>query len=126
MPMTDAARNVVADLIIGAGNPYNSTGAYIGVGDSTTAFAVTQTDLQGANKHREAMKTGFPTRTTNTISFESRFEEADAVYTWNEVGLFNDASSGTMLTRILASQGLKPNDEIWDYEIQLTILHGSE
>ena len=44
MPLTDAGRNfMVQSTIAAAATPFNNANSYIGVGDSTTAFAVGQT-----------------------------------------------------------------------------------
>ena len=71
---------------IGAGNVtvFDNTNAHIGVGNSSTAAAAAQTDLQGASKHYEPMDATYPVHTDGTgsgaasIVFRSTFETADA------------------------------------------------
>lgn len=93
------------DLIIGAGGTaFNNANAYIGIGDSNTAPAVGQTDLQAAtNKLRKAMQATFPSRASQVVTFESIFGTSDANWSWEEIGLFNASTAGTMFSRALVS-----------------------
>lgn len=107
---------------------FNNANAYIGVGDSSTAEAATQTDLQASsNKHREAMDTSYPsftdgtTSTSATITFKSTFETGDANFDWNEFGIFNASTSGRMLNRKVFSFGTKTSSDSWILTIALTI-----
>jgi hypothetical protein len=79
--------------------------ANIGIGDSATAAAVGQTDLQAAsNKLRKVMDATFPSRSGQVMTFKSTFATSDANYAWNEIALFNAASTGTMFSRaVIAS-----------------------
>ena len=85
---------------------FNATAA-IGVGNSTTAAAATQTALQGGSKTTKALTGGYPTHTTGStaatvvdIVYKSTFGTADANFTWNEWGLFNK-TTGTANARML-------------------------
>jgi hypothetical protein len=100
---------------------FNNANAYIGVGDSTTAFAVGQTDLVAAtNKTRKAMDATYPSGASNVITFRSTFATGDANYAWQEWGVFNAASSGTMLNRKVESLGTKTNTQTWQFTVTLT------
>ncbi|MEN8197867.1 MAG: hypothetical protein ABFS30_15355, partial [Pseudomonadota bacterium] len=70
MALTDAGRDHLAAILIGESpTDFNNANAHIGVGDSSTAFAKAQTDLQAAtNKLRKAMNATFPTRATNVLT----------------------------------------------------------
>ena len=125
MPMTNVARNVIATALTGgAFDPFDNANAYIGVGNSSTGFDPAHTDLIGTNE-RMPMKPGKPARSANMILFESRFLDADGVFAWNEFGVFNAATGGEMLNRIVTSVGTKPDDEIWDVEIIITVERGT-
>lgn len=107
---------------------FDNSNAYLGVGDSSTAAAATQTDLQAAtNKHREAMDASFPTHTDGTdeaaasVVFKSTFETGDANFTWNEWGLFNASTSGRMLSRRVFSGGTKTSSDTWTLTVTYTI-----
>lgn len=91
-------------LIGGAGQAFNNANAYIGIGDSATAAAVGQTDLQAStNKLRKAMDATFPSISGQVATFKSTFGTGDANYQWNEIGLFNASSSGSMFSRQVIS-----------------------
>ena len=126
MPMTNAGRNFMAGAIVGAeATLFNNANSRIGVGDSTTAFAATQTDLQAAtNRIRKGMVATFPTRSTNTLVFRSEFTGAEANFAWNEYGIFNAASGGVMLNRRVQSNGTKIAGQIWIFEVTVTTAIG--
>lgn len=99
---------------------FNNGNAYIGVGDSSTAAAATQTDLQAAtNKTRKAMDATYPTHTDGTTSgaasivFKSTFATGDANYAWEEWAIFNGSSGGRMLNRKVQSLGTKTSAGTW-------------
>ena len=122
MPITDAGRNHLVQAGIGASvTAFNNANAYIGVGDSTTAFAASQTDLQAAsNKTRKAMDATYPSGGSNVITFRSTFGTSDANYAWQEWGIFNASSAGTMLSRKVESLGTKTNTQTWQFTATLT------
>lgn len=106
----------------GAGTVYDNSNAYIGVGDSNTAEAVGQTDLQAStNKLRKAMDATFPTISTNTITFRSTFGTSDANFAWAEWATFNASSSGTMLQRKVQSLGTKASGASWQFSVTLSL-----
>lgn len=123
MPLTNAGRNYLAGAIVA--NPttlFNNANAYIGVGDSSTAFAASQTDLQAAtNKLRKAMEATYPTIATNVVTFRSLFGTSDANFAWQEWAVFNASSSGTMLNRVVESLGTKTSAQSWQFTVDLTV-----
>lgn len=125
--VTNAGGAQVLDLIIGAsGIHFGNTKAYIGVGDSAIAPAITQTDLQGAvdntNKLRRAMLATFPSRSGQVMTFKSTFAAADANFMWNEIGLFNSAIGLAMLSRaLIASPFTKTSSLAVDATFTLTL-----
>lgn len=114
---------LICQMINGeAATAYNNANAFLGVGDSTTAFAATQTDLQAAtNKLRKAMDASFPSRSANVLTYEATFGTADANFVWNEVGLFNASTAGTMLDRVVVSLGTKTSSATWVLTFTLTL-----
>lgn len=127
MALTNAGRNIIASLLTGASSThFDNTNARIGVGDSTTAFAVTQTDLQAAtNKFRKAMDASYPTTAGNVLTFKSTFGAAEANFAWNEWAVFNAASAGTMLNRVVEYNGTKLAGQTWVFQVTLTVAIGS-
>ena len=116
--------------LIGTGvTAFDNSNAYIGVGDSSTAAAATQTDLQAVtNKQREAMDATYPQHTDGTssssnaqITFKSTFETGDANFTWSEWGIFNASTSGRMLNRKVFSGGTKTSSDTWSLTITITL-----
>lgn len=122
MALTDAGRNLMVQAAIGASPTFfNNANTFIGVGDSTTAFATSQTDLQAStNKLRKAMDATFPSGASNVITFRSSFGTSDANFAWQEWGIFNASSSGTMLSRKVESLGTKTSAQTWQFTVVLT------
>lgn len=122
MALTNAGRDFIAQAIVG-GAPavFDSAGAHIGVGDGSAAFDETHTDLQGTNKTRKPMDTGYPVVAGNTITFQSTFGGSDANYAWQEWGVFNASAGGTMLNRLVEYNGTKLAGQTWILQTTLTI-----
>lgn len=122
MPLVDAGRNIMVQLTTGASTAhFDNANSYIGVGDSATAHAVGQTDLQAAsNKMRKAMDATYPSGGSNVITFRSTFATGDANWAWNEWGVFNASSAGTMLNRKVESLGTKTGTQTWQFTVTLT------
>lgn len=106
---------------------FNNGNAYIGVGDSSTAAAATQTDLQAStNKTRQAMDATYPSHTDGTTSgaasivFKATFGSGSANYAWAEWGIFNASSGGRMLNRKVESLGTKTTGS-WALTITLSL-----
>ena len=115
MPMTTVGRNLVATAVIGGSyTPFNAADGRLGVGDSTTAFAVAQTDLQAAtNKFRKAFD-GAPGLSTNVITAVATFGSSEGNFSWQEFGMFNAGSSGDMFNRVVSNQGTKVSGQVWE------------
>ena len=126
--LVDVGRALWCDLLIGAGGTvYNNANAALGVGDSNTAYAAGQTNLQGAvnvtDRLRKAMDATFPSRATNVITFRSTFGTSDANFTWNEWAIFNNVTdgSGTMLNRAVTNLGTKTSASPWQLTTTMTL-----
>lgn len=107
---------------------FNNANSYLGVGDSSTAANVVQTDLQAAtNKVRKAMDVGYPLiygegggpANPGEIMYRSTFLTSEALFAWNEFALFNASTSGLMLDRFVYAAGTKPNTQIWELNLIL-------
>jgi hypothetical protein len=100
----------------------NSSNTHLGVGDSSTAFAAGQTDLQAAtNKLRKAMESGYPTRSSGALTFRSLFGTSEANFAWAEWAVFNASSSGTMFSRKVEALGTKTNTQSWQLTATVTV-----
>jgi hypothetical protein len=117
------------DLLIGAGGTaYNAANAFVGVGASATAEAATQTDLQTTPFYK-AMNATFPSRATQTVSFQSDFTTTEANIVWNEWSISAGATTAsgagftvgtTNLNRKVQSLGTKASGT-WTLTGQVTI-----
>lgn len=108
-------------LIGGGGTTFANANAHLGVGDSTTAAAVGQTDLQAAtNKLRKAMEATYPQVSGATITFRSSFGTSEANFAWEEWATFNAAAAGTMLNRKVENLGTKASGT-WTLTITITL-----
>ncbi len=122
--LVNAGINAVWTLVAGTGGTkFDNTNAYLGVGDSSTAAAATQTDLQAAtNKTRKAMNASYPTYgTSQKVTYQSDFGSLDANYAWNEFAVFNASTAGTMLNRKVSSQGTKTSGQTWTLSLEITL-----
>lgn len=122
MPLTTAGR----DYMVGAahaapGSLFNNANTYIGVGDSATAFAAGQTDLQAStNKFRKIMDATYPQVAANVSTYRATFGTSEANFAWQEWGVFNASSGGTMLSRKVESLGTKTSAQQWVFTVTLT------
>ena len=126
MGMTNALRDFWAQITIGeAVTNFANANARIGAGDSSTAFAATQTDLQAAtNKFRKGMEATYPQRSGNVWTFRSLFATGEANFDWNEWGIFNAASGGVMMTRKVESMGTKTSVQSFQLTLTITVNAG--
>jgi hypothetical protein len=112
------------DIICTLGTPtkWDNTNARLGVGDSNTAPAATQTGLQAAtNKTWKAMDATYPQRSAQTAEWRSTFGTADANYAWEEYTVVNAADdTGKNLNRCIASKGTKASGETWTLSLKIT------
>lgn len=128
MPLTTAGRNFIATAIMNSGPPtfFDNSNAYLGAGDSTTAFSAAHTDLQaGANKSRKGMEATYPQLATNVITFRSLWGTGEGNYAWEEWGVFNAAAAGTMLCRKVETLGTKTSAQSWQLTADITVTIGT-
>jgi uncharacterized protein YaiE (UPF0345 family) len=109
---------------------FNSTDTKIGVGDSSTVPAASQTDLQAAtNKTYVAMDSGWPKTKTDdgalgagVFQTKATFGTGDANYAWNEAVVKNtNVSSGKCLCRANTGWGTKTSAASWVATHSLTL-----
>ena len=106
---------------------FNLANTYLGVGDSSTAAANTQTTLAGSNtllkqatavNHSDATTAGAHQATLITT-----FATGDANFAWQEWGVFNGSASpaARMLNRKVESLGTKTSAATWQLTLTLTL-----
>lgn len=122
MGLTDAGVTHIAKDIIGeAVTAYDNSNAYLGVGNSSTAFNATQTDLLGASKYREGMEATYPQRSGDILTFRALYGTGVANFAWQEWGTFNASTAGTMLQRYVESLGTKTSAQSWQLTVDITV-----
>lgn len=103
----------------GSPTQFSAANTRIGVGDSTTAFAASQTDLQAAtNKLRKLCDSASLAGLVFTVV--ATFATTDANFAWQEWGVFNSSSGATMLSRKVESLGTKTSAQSWVMTATLT------
>jgi hypothetical protein len=124
MAITNAGAILAASAIVGDGGitVLNNANAYLGVGDSTTAFSAAHTDLQAAsNKLRVGMDATYPQRSSNVLTLRSTFTTGQANYAWGEWGIFNASSGSTMFSRKVEALGTKTSAQSWVLTATVTV-----
>lgn len=130
MALLNTGRNYMAGALIA--NPttlFDATNATIGVGNSTQAYAATDTNLVGASKAYEVVDSA-PTIATNVLTFVATFGTAVANFAWEEWGVFNSAGvsptgGDIMLNRKVESLGTKTSAQSWEITATLTVNIGT-
>jgi hypothetical protein len=111
-------------LLIGTtATAFNNANAYIGVGDSTTAAAATQTGLQATtNKLYKRMDDTFPSITGQTVTFRATFGALEANFNWREFTVANgNSDSAKNLNRAVENHGTKAQPDTWIVQCSITI-----
>jgi hypothetical protein len=124
MALTNAGAIALAAWAIGDVSVplLNGSNAHLGVGDSSTVFAASQTDLQAAsNKLRKGMESGYPTRSSGALTLRSLFGTSEANFVWAEWASFNGSSGNTMFTRKVEALGTKTNTQSWQLTSTITL-----
>lgn len=113
------------NLLTGAGGTaFNAANSRIGVGNSTTAAAAGQTDLQGASKYFKLVDSATPSG--QTVTWVATFASGDANFAWEEWGIDNGSTSGStvtapLLNRKVAAMGTKGSGSTWTLTVTITI-----
>lgn len=103
-------------------NVFNNANSQIGIGDSNTAAAAGQTDLQAAvNKTYVGMDASYPTvPASGQVQYRATFGSAQANYAWQEFVL-KHATSAICLDRGVSSLGTKAAGTTWVATLTLTL-----
>lgn len=126
------------NLLIGTASlgVYSNAKSRVGVGNSNTAEAASQTDLQASagasNRYYQAVNGSYPSVSAQTVTAQSTFATGDGNFVWNEWGIDGGGASGTtvgtfnttdcgLLNRKVASLGTKASGATWTLTVTITI-----
>jgi hypothetical protein len=116
--------NELFTLICSSSGTKFDTGAYIGVGDSSTAEDASHTGLQAStNKLYVAMDGSYPTYgTSQKATWRSTYTSANGNFAWNEFTVANgNSDSAKNLNRKVSSQGTKQSGQTWEISLEITM-----
>lgn len=106
---------------------YSNANARIGVGNSATAAARTQTALIGGSTDFQGMEAGFPTAPAEndatdgrSIKFKSSWGAAEGVFAWAEWSVDNGNTRNKNLNRKAESLGTKAGGT-WTLEVEISL-----
>jgi hypothetical protein len=121
----------ILNLLIGAGGTaFNNANTRVGVGNSSTAEAAGQTDLQAAagssNRYFNMADASNPSVSGQTMTVVSTFASANGNFTWSEWGIDNGSTAGTtvtapLLNRRVAAMGTKTSGATWALTVTITL-----
>lgn len=104
------------------GTAFSNANAYIGIGESTTAAAATQTGLQGSTVTYKAMDTGYPSVTNQTITYQATFGPTDANNEWQEATIANgNSDTAKNANRKVQDMGRKAAGTTWIARCSITL-----
>ena len=131
--LTTAGLQRLTNLLIGAGGQaLTNTASRLGVGNSSTAAAVGQTDLQAAagaaNRYFMPMDATYPTAVNGVVTLRSTFATGDGNFVWAEWGTDIGTPSvtagavvnATLLNRAVQALGTKASGS-WVLTATITI-----
>lgn len=128
MALTDAGRDFITTAIMNSGPPtfFDNTNSYIAVGTSTQVYASTDTTLVAeiATTGRQGMEATYPLIASNVLTFRSIFATGDANDTWQEWGILNASTGGTLLSRLVEDLGTKTSAQTWQITVAITVAVG--
>lgn len=115
--------NELFTLICGTGaTKWDNSNARLGVGNSNTAAAATQTALLGGSTEIKAMDASYPTYgTTQKATFRSTFASGEGNFAWEEWSIDNGASALKSLNRKVTSLGTKVSGTTWVFTVEISL-----
>lgn len=114
--VVSAGLNFICDRMEGTTEAVMS---HMALGSGTTAAAAGDTDLESILGSREALDS--TTVSGSTITYVSSFEAGDSTGSVTEAGIFNAATSGTMLCRVVFGTITKAADDTMSVTWTITL-----
>lgn len=121
--LTEGITEALTLLIGGTATAFDSTHAFIGVGDNSVAPSAAQTGLQATtNKLYKAMNSGYPQVSGTSVTFQADFLEDEANFAWEEFTVANgDSDDAINLNRRAVSMGAKEYPMVRTVELVITL-----
>ena len=123
MALTTAGAQFIAKAVTGLNSPvlFSASNYHIGVGDSSTAFNVAQTDLQAPTNKLRKLVTSV-SESSGVVTAVTSFGTSEANWEWFEWGSFSANSGSTMYQRKVESPslGTKTSAQVWSMTVTLT------
>ena len=122
-------RKQVCNLIAKASayTKWSSSIAYLFVGTHSSTESYSQSKLFATvgtgSCARYSMDSGYPTVSSNVITWRSTFTSLTANFAWKEYSLRNKnvQTTGIALNRLQSSKGTKVSGETWTLQLQITV-----
>lgn len=118
-------------LIAGGGQGYDASHCALGVGDTSTAAAATDTDLNAtvnaANRYFQVADSTYPTFASQVLTVKATFATANANFNWREWGIAGNTASGAnaatapLLNHKVVDLGTKTSNASWAFTVTVTI-----
>lgn len=129
--LANAGINRLGSLLIGGGGQaYDATHTAIGVGDTNTAAAASQTDLSAAvnaaNRYVQIVDST-PTFSVQVLTCVATFATGNGNFAWAEWAIGGNTASAAaaitapMLNRKVAALGTKTSAAAWTFTVTITI-----
>lgn len=115
--------NELFTLICGTGaTKWDNSNARLGVGNSNTAAAASQTALQGGSTQINAMDGGYPTYgSSQKATFRATFASSEGNFAWEEWSLDNGSGALKSLNRKVSSLGTKVSGTTWVLTVEVSL-----
>lgn len=111
---------IVDGTLTGSGHVFSQANTQLGVGDSSTSFSASHTDLQAASNKTYKTSTSVTTGSSQAMVVVAAFATGDANYAWQEV-VVKQATSAKCLNRGVSSLGTKTSAGAWTLTTTLTL-----
>ncbi len=110
-------------LICGSGGTkFDNSNARLGVGNSNTAAAASQTALIGGSTLLKAMDATFPLNGTDQkATFRATFGTSEANFAWEEWTVDNGAAANKNLNRKVTVLGTKVSGTTWVFTVEISL-----
>lgn len=118
--MSDLTTQGATDAAAGLLTLYTSGTARIGVGNGSTAFAISQTALTGGSTQYNAVTSA--SRVNARLTYETVFASAEANFTWNEIAV--DRTTSMMVRKVLTNPLTKVLGEEWTVQVNIDFTPG--